>query len=348
VNLRGEGTLRAVAEPHRPSLLLALTGLLCAAEARALEPPGFELELQTLAECPSRADIVRAIQASVSARPAEPLSVSATIAEDGDRWTLSVEWNGAPRFVQGDSCDAVSRALVAIVALAVDPAARVSDPDLGNNGGSLSGVAPAAAQPASPLATEAPAAPPQLLAPPRLRAVSPGGDQSSAAGRLQLGASLLALGESGALPEASYGVAAVLRASLEAWSAELGGSWLYPQWAQAAEVSARKGGSIGLTVLQATGCRALGRPTALCVGAEVGQLRGKGEGVADEDTGSSLWLAGALSASARLPLSSEFSAEARLVAAFPVYRPEFVIQPYSALHAPGWLSARLLLGIGFR
>src|SRR6186713_1953152 len=83
------------------------------------EPLGFELSFSAPPECPSAAYVTAAIDALVTTKPLEPLKVDAKIERDGERWTVKAEWGSGQRSVQGDSCEGVTRALVAIVALAV-------------------------------------------------------------------------------------------------------------------------------------------------------------------------------------------------------------------------------------
>jgi hypothetical protein len=321
----------------------------------AAQRPHVDLRVDAPAGCVDTIETAAAVEQLVHApAPSRPLEVSARIVRQGESWSVSISWAEGQRLVRGDSCEAVTRALVAIVALAVDTSAEASgspradalarEPDSapssppGSNESKALRSAPARAE-ASPVRDRLPS---------KLDVASSERKPSPRARVAELGGSLLAQAESGMLPAASYGVAGLVRLSLRAWSAELGGSWLARRWTQVDQVAERKGGHVSWMSLQADGCRALGRGVAACAGVEIGQLRGEGEGVVDEYDGTSLWLAGTIAALGRLPLGRDLSAEARAVAAFPFYRPEFHIEPYGALHRPGWMSGRLLVGIGFR
>ena len=322
--------------------------LLCVGSVSALgEPSGFELRFSAPPECPSAGDVTAAIDALVTSKPAEPLKVDAKIERDGERWTVKVEWGSGQRSVQGDSCEGVTRALIAIVALAVDPSAQVQE------GAAIDGVA----EPLSPLPgpsaqalSETRVEPPRTPSPREAVAASQpeSAGQQGRAQRIQFGASLLAQGEWGALPAPSYGPTILARGSLGPWRVELGGSWLFRQWVQIEGAAPGKGGYISWRALQANGCHDLGRLAAACAGIEVGELRGESRGLTVNDEGTSLWLAGSLSALGRLPVGRGFAAEGRIVLAFPVFPPEFSVAPYGTLHQPNWISGRLAFGIGFR
>jgi hypothetical protein len=346
-----------------PSLSVALWGLEAGASpdgsatpSPAAQPPRVDLKLDAPAGCADAVEIAAAVEQLVHAPgPSPPLEVSARIVREGERWSVSISWAEGQRLVRGDSCEAVTRALVAIVALAVDDSA---EPPGAGRADALGREPDSEARSLSPASKESTALPGELAGagpspvrdrlPSKLDVASPERKSSSRARVAELGGSLLVQAESGVLPAASYGVAGLVRLSLRAWSAELGGSWLARRWTQVEQVAERKGGHVSWMALQADGCRAFGRGVAACAGVELGQLGGKGKGVTDEYDGTSLWLAGTVAALGRLSLGRDFSAEARTVAAFPVYRPEFYVEPYGSLHRPNWVSGRLLVGIGFR
>lgn len=333
--------------------LCALLALLWGAEAAAAaQTPRLDLTLEAPPGCPSSAEVISSVEALVRTTPAEPLKVSAQIVQQGARWAVSAQWDNGQRRVQGDSCEGVTQALIAIVALAIDPSAEIAAVGVPRTDSPEPSPHPhpeavPPTQAASEPAAVAPA-PPRRPVASNLARASVQSETTSTGRDVEFGGSLLALGEWGSLPAASYGATGIVRGALQPWSAELGGSWLRAQWAQVTEVSDHKGGYISWMSVQANGCHALGRWAAACAGVEVGELRGEGENVATQDSEGSLWLAAAFTALARLPLGAGFSAEARAVAAFPVYRPAFSIDPYDPLHRPNWLSGRLSLGIGFR
>jgi hypothetical protein len=334
-----------------PSLLVALWGPEAGAAPDGSANPSataqgsrFELKLDAPPGCADGVETAAAIEQLVSAPgPSQPLEVSARIVRQEESWSVSISWAEGRRLIRGDSCEAVTRALVAIVALAVDASA---EPSSGSRAEAQQSDLEVSST--SPVPSESMASPVRDRLPSKFGAATSESKSSSGAPAAELGASLLALAESGMLPAASYGVAGRVRLSLRAWSAELGGSWLAPRWTQVEQIAERKGGHVSWMALEADGCRAFGRRAAACAGAELGELRGQGEGVTDEYDGTSLWFAGTIAGLGRLSLGRSFSAEARAVAAFPLYRPQFYIEPYGSLHRPSWVSGRLLVGIGFR
>jgi hypothetical protein len=335
-------------------MLLSLV-LLAASEPRPLTlSPALDLQLDAPPECSHAAQVVAAVDGLVHTTPAQPLEVRAKISVEPRGYALHATFGAGMREVRGDSCEAVTQALIAITALAIDPSVRLSvaafpalnATDIGEpvQGASAPSRVETAAATDGRIFSQAP--------PPRLRSDSAGDWRPHALEEqdraIVLGASLLGLGEWGALPEATYGASGFLRASQTPWSAEIGGSWLRPRWVQVEQAAVRKGGTLSWLAAQANGCRALGRWAAACGGFELGRMSGEGQGVSNEEVGHALWLAAALGALGRWPLGREFSLEARATTAFPLYRPEFSLEPYGALHQASWVSARLSLGIGFR
>lgn len=336
-------------------MLLSLL-LLAASEPRSLTlSPVLDLQLDAPSECSHTIEVVAAVDGLVHTVPAEPLEVRAKISSDSRGYALHAAFGAGMREVHGDSCEAVTQALIAITALAIDPSVRLSvaafpelsAPDIGQP---VEG-APAPGQAERTVATDSGIFLSQGPAN-RLRSDSAADSRPLASEKkeraLVIGASLLGLGEWGALPEPSYGASGLLRASLGAWGGELGASWLRPRWVQVEQAAVRKGGTVSWFAGHANGCRALGGWAAACGGFELGGMSGEGQGVSNEQVGHALWLAAALSALGRLPLGREFSLEARATAAFPLYRPEFSLEPYGALHRASWVSGRVSLGIGFR
>ena len=332
--------------------MLLSAGLLAASAGSPVDTrPAFDLQLVAPPECPNATHVTAAVKALVHDHPAEPLVVRATIERHASGYTLEATLGEGQRQLQGETCDAVTQALIAITALAIDPSVRLSaaafpDLDPAHVDHSLDDADAASPGPPTTATTAA------IL--PRPPSVRPRADAAEVRERAstdelpRFGASLLGLGEWGALPAPSYGASGYLRVSFRAWSAEAGGAWLRPRWVQVPDALGRKGGYVSWLSLQGNGCRSFGSSAAACGGFEVGQMKGDGEGVAHEDSGRTLWLAAAVSALGRLPLGDGFALEARATAAFPLYRPAFSIEPYDSLHRPNWLSGRVSLGLGFR
>jgi hypothetical protein len=306
------------------------------------------LDFDAPAGCPSREAILSAIDRLVQKAPLEPLRVQASIEPADGRWTLRITVEGGQRLVIGDSCAALSQTLVVILALAVDPEARVN-------------VA------AFPEVPAGPAAPPPesladvpsdaALAPPRAPAPVPV-PTSAAIGRssvpprrpIRFGASLLLLGEAGMLPKPSFGANAAARVGAEAWALQLSGQLLAPAFAQLPHTTARIGGNVSWLGAELAGCWSPFRQDrfAGCLGVEAGQLSGTGRGVEHRETGHALWLAGTFGVVVRSPISARFAIETRLGVAVPALRPWFGLKGYGQLFRPDAASGRALVGIAWR
>ena len=102
---------------------LALAMLLLCASLKA--SPWVDLQLEAPPECPSRELIEATVARLVPQPPAVPLRVSARFVADGDRWVLHMVFEGGQRVIAGDSCIAVAEALMAMMALAIDPTAAL-------------------------------------------------------------------------------------------------------------------------------------------------------------------------------------------------------------------------------
>ena len=108
-----------------------MAGLVCVLFCSSLKASAWvELQLAAPQECPSREAIETALNRLVQRPPQSPLRVSARLAPDGNRWVLLAVFENGQRVIPGDSCLAVAEALVAILALAIDPTASVQSTDL--------------------------------------------------------------------------------------------------------------------------------------------------------------------------------------------------------------------------
>jgi hypothetical protein len=236
-----------------PSAMLLSLLLLAASEPRSLTlSPVLDLQLDAPSECSHTIEVVAAVDGLVHTVPAEPLEVRAKISSDSRGYALHAAFGAGMREVHGDSCEAVTQALIAITALAIDPSVRLSVaafPELSATdiGQPVEG-APAPGQAERTVATDSGIFLSQAPAN-RLRSDSAADSRPLASEKkeraLVIGASLLGLGEWGALPEPSYGASGLLRASLGAWGGELGASWLRPRWVQVEQGSTDPCGSQG-------------------------------------------------------------------------------------------------------
>jgi hypothetical protein len=89
-------------------------------------------------------------------------------------------------------------------------------------------------------------------------------------------------------------------------------------------------------------------PIGGCLGAELGDLIGKGDGVDHSQTAFALWLAATATAVLRAELRPALALEARLGLAVPALRPEFGLEGYGWFFRPDWVSLRASLGFSWR
>jgi hypothetical protein len=331
--------------------LLWLATLLLSAIAGAA--PVVDLQLEAPAGCPTHATITTAIERLVQHPPAAPVRVAAKLVETAESWELRASLEGGERTVRGDSCMAVAEALVVIVALAVDPAGTLNVDvfqDL-----ERADVSPDTSVPASEVAPAlVPSSPPSAAA-------SPGG--SSAAWREpradsvpdlpkdppQLGLSLLMLAETGLLPDGSLGLTVSARYGERMLWGEFSASGLVPRFAPTQQ-DQTKGGNIGWFSGQLAGCTMPISRLRLggCIGAEFGDLVGRGEHIAHPHTVHALVPALTATLVGRAKVHGDFGLEARLGIAVPVLRPALGLDGYGSVFEPAWRSIRGSLGFSWR
>ena len=338
--------------PRRVFAFLAFF-LVCAALKAS---PLVQLQLEAPAECPSKDSIERTLARLVKRPPATPLQVSARLAPDGERWVLVASLEGGQRVVGGDSCVAAAEALVVIMALAIDPASQVNASALQD----FEHANAVHAQPSQPPpATVAPVAPMQSTAPNSggsdWRMVDAQAKTGVSAPPWQkrkpdrLGISWLWLGEWGALPKASLGTALFLRYGSRLRWGELSVSGLYPRIEYEGGSSIR-GARLGMLASQLAGCAAPGYewPVAGCLGAEFGDLIGRGTNTDRDETHHTLWAALTAAVVYRGRLRRDWGLELRLAAAVPAARPDFGVNGYGWLFTPGPVSIRGFVGVSWR
>ena len=322
--------------------------------------PLVELQLDAPAGCPSKDSIEQTLARLVQRPPTTPLRVNARLVPDAERWVLVAMLEGGQRVVGGDTCVAVAEALVVIVALAIDPtsmnASALEDFEHANA---------ANARPTQPpTAAIVSAAPPTPPAPPIAVAPSGGGGWRVYEAQAQahasappwhphepdrLGMSVLLLGEVGSLPAASFGPSLWVRYGSPLRWGELSANGLYPRL-KYENGSNSKGARFGLATLQLGGCVApgYGWPVAGCVGAEIGDLIGRGVNTDTKVTQNTTWAAFTAGLVYRGKLRGDFGLELRLFAAVPLVRRDFDVQNSSLTFTPGTVALRGLVGASWR
>lgn len=316
----------------------SVAALLCCRTAGA-EPLGLSWDAPP--ECPQVEAAAASVRRLVGAEPSQSLAASVTIRQTAThRWSATL-WLGArTRVVEGETCSSVVEAAVVILALAIDPKARVESasevetaepkPDLGPS--------------SSPNEVQGPA--PPIVAPPAGEYVRPApAEEARSVKALSWGASLRTLGEWGILPGPSVGGVVALHGAWSDKLVELSGLGLLPR--EAVLPNTTDGGEFSWIGVQLMGCTALALPTFLCVGFEGGRISGTGMGVGHPRVGHAFWAAPGLELLVAPPIASSLCFEAS-AGIFPaLLKPEFALDDLGVVHQPGPVSARVELGLGW-
>ncbi len=271
-------------------------------------------------------------------------------AETGYRIVLEIVHGGSRevRSIDARGCASLVRAAALVVALGVDPVALVER--------RAAPLAPLLAPDSPPIGARRRIDAPQSEASPSSRSRSlsspsrPASPRSPSSrsrwqGWLSLGGGL----ERGAVPGITGGVATALVARRRGLRLELGGAWIGPRAAgiDAGAVRAQLG------VVTVRGCPELVLPRAsvpLCLGVELGAMRGDGRDAPAARTVHALWAAPTASAGVRLG-SGPFGVLARAEVAVAAARPAFELRDPGAplaVFTPEAVSARIWLGVEFR
>jgi hypothetical protein len=287
-------------------------------------------------ECPDAAELRAQIDAhGVTLDGVELRGEITGAASTGYRLALEVVHGEIreSRSIDARGCASLVRAAALVVALGVDPVALVER----------------RAAPIEPVPRPEPVAAPPSRARPRLDAPLPASPRPSSRSPWQGWLSLGGGVERGALPGITGGVAAALVARRRGLRLELGGAWLGPRTA-GIDVGAVR---VQLGVVTVRGCPELVLPRAsvpLCLGVELGAMRGDGRDAPAARTVHALWVAPTASAGVRLGRGA-FGVLARAEVAVAAARPALELRDPGeplAVFTPEVVSARLWLGVEFR
>ena len=289
----------------RRLLTTTLAVLLWSGAARAQS--SLDLAWHAPAGCPDQASVVAAVQGLVTTVPPEALHVTATVHEEGERWTVALVLSGAAsgtRTLRAKSCPAVARATALIVALALDPTAKLPPED-------------APAEPPPVPAPPPPPPPPSAVPPPPARRASP----------FRPFVFVGATGERALLPGLALGAAFGVGVAWRAFRGDLAGQLAPSRNASLAE-HAGAGGDLSLLALAARACAG---PTTRWA-AVAGCLRVRGARVAAEGANlapsyrqSAYALAFEPGALVRIPGRTRLALELDASAVVPFTRPDFVV-----------------------
>ncbi len=325
--------------------------------------PRIDLRWAPPAGCPDREAVMRELEATLAdSEVTDELVVEATVTPPADTpdWGLRLVFSGAgtgERRLQGESCAALAKSAVLVIAIVYDPlfvppppAANPSPPPV------------PAPQPSPPPQPGPPPAPserpprPPPLPPPRLVTPSPPPvPRRRGTIRPRLGVRLGAVGTLGPLPRAAAGLEGgfVVRWPLLTLTARAA---FMPAVRARLEARPNAGGDIDQWSAGAKGCYAIwtaGPPTPtlghygvrLCGAFDIGQMRAEGFGVEAPGSGSALWLAPEVGAALDLHLLPWLLLDLELGLLVPVLRPAFVLDNVGDVHQPGPVGGRLGLGV---
>ena len=259
------------------------------------------------AGCPAQASVVAAVQHLVTTVPPEALHVTAAVHEEGERWTVALVLSGAAsgtRTLRARSCPAVARATALIVALALDPNAKLPPDD-----------APPEPPPAAPPVPPPP--PPPVPPPPCAPRASP----------FRPFVFVDATGERALLPGFALGASFGGGVAWHALRGDLAGQ-IVPSRSASLAAHAGAGGDLSLFSLAARACAG---PTTRWA-AVAGCLRVRGARVAAEGSNlapsyrqSAYVLAFEPGALVRIPGRTRIALEIDASAVVPFTRPDFVV-----------------------
>jgi hypothetical protein len=305
-----------------------------------LAAPNEELRWHAPSECPDAA----AVRAMVDTRLGRALAPGVvevdarveSIGAEGYRLELAIAMAGIrqERTLVAQDCELLARASALVIALGVD---AIAVAELEHE---------ALAQPMIPTAPSEIDAPPQ-----RSRAPPTATGRSARTTGRGLHAVLALVGgvERGALPGTTGAIDAAVGLRGRGFRLELAGTWLGPRTADAAVGSVRA--QLGAVALRGCPELALRRVSfPLCVGIELGAMRGAGDDAPHHRTVHGLWVAPTISPGMRVG-GPALAFVARGEVAIPVQRPSFVLsEPGEPIlvFAPAPVSARLWLGIEWR
>jgi hypothetical protein len=266
--------------------------------ARADDDPPVTLRWNAPKGCPSSKDVVAEVRRLLgprTARPAKPLSASATVVGDaaaGFRVHLETPSNEGPRVreLDGSTCLAVGNATALILALMIDPAA-VASTNAQAAGAPTAPPAPAP-PPSSPVPVEPPPPPSSAapVAPPATATTSPVAATRPLRPPIHLAA--WALADFGTVSGPTYAVGGEVAVTVRAVRVELGGSVL-PSQRVLVPGSSYEGGRVGLIAGFAGACYDVLAPRSFtlapCLGVELGWLHATSVNVALPGSNDALW-----------------------------------------------------------
>lgn len=290
-----------------------------------------ELSWTAPAGCPDQAAVVASVQRAVATTPPEALRVAARVRAEEEQWVVDLELSGAAsgtRSVRARTCRALARATALIVALALDPQARVPEEPIEE-------PAPPPPPPPKPEPPPPPPPPPVPVAPSVRPYVFAG-----------------ATGERGLLP--GFALGATFGGGL-AWRIVRGdvAGQIVPT--RGASLEGRSGGGdlslLGLALRGCTGPSTRLVALAGCVRLRGARIAAEGAGLAPDYRQTAWLLALEPGALVRLPAAGGLAAELEAAAVVPLSRPDLVVlvnDVPTSLFRPAAVGVRVGLGATYR
>lgn len=346
--------------------------------------PGLELRWEAPPGCPSaaevRARVVRLV-GEEAARTARLTAQGAVRAEAG-KWrldlVLSGETGGGQRSLTAGRCEELAEAGALVIAIAVDPRAALGGegvvPTPPDGGGELGdGLAPDGAAGGVP-------APPDGAAgggvvdgtgmPGQIDGIAPGpvgdaepdgsnqvsgeigpkGHVTRAREVLRVGLRFAGgVGFARILPRTGAAVSVTVSVAGRGWRAEVGGLYAPPVPGGDAEI----GGLFQLGAAWLRGCPAWSRgrfEVPVCLGLQVGAIRGRGRGslLESKQTAHALWLAGTLGAALAWRPHARIGLWLQADAVVALTRPTFVTAGGRPVHESARVGGQALVGLEIR
>lgn len=350
---------------------MAIGAALWAWAAVAPADPGLQLGWEAPPGCPSeqevRARVVRLV--GEEAARAARLRARGRVRADGQGWRLELELSGetggGQRSLTAARCEELAEAGALVVAIAVDPRAALAGegvvpapPGEVNEGAGPSGQANEEAGPPGQVAEgagppgqvegAAADAPAGELPPddePAPRVAGPARQDRVHVGLRVAGGVMFAR----ILPRTGAAVNVTLSVGGRRWRAEIGGLYAPP----VAGGDARLGGRFQLGAVEIRGCPVLRRgrfEAPLCLGLQVGAIRGRGTGSAlmEKMTAHALWAAATLGAAVAWRPRERIALWLQADAVVALTRPQFVTALGVPVHASARVGGQALAGLEVR
>ncbi|HWB74783.1 MAG TPA: hypothetical protein VG755_07500 [Nannocystaceae bacterium] len=296
------------------------------------------------AECPDVAEVQALVDRRIGRPLAEgELAIDGRVEADGDAYRLELVLarDGAQqsRVIEATECGALARVTALVAGLAVD-AVAIAEQERAVLVPAPVATAPQTAEPRAPTRAHDSVA---VVSNDRVRSPAPRRPQ------LQLLLAIVGGIERGAMPSVTGGIDVAIGVRARGFRVELAGTWLGPRRREITGAAV----NVQLGTVAVRGCPelALARVSVpLCVGVEVGAMRGAGELARFASTEHGLWVAPTIGTGVRVGrgrVAFVGRGEVAIAAQRPAFDVDGTTRPIGVF-LPAPVSARLWLGVEFR